>query len=535
MATTAVSASPPDRVITKSELKRHSTEDDCWVQIGNRVLNVSTFKFGHPGGEKILTKYAGQDATEQFYALHRHEVLEKYLGKLQVGVIENGMHEEPSNLGEISEVPFAEHIAWRDYDSPYFTESHIELRESFREWLHVRCRLSGIAEHHENTGERVPDDLMQDMGMRGIHAARLGPGPHLKQWRELVAKDPAATIFGVEVEDFDYFHEQIMHEEMGRLGCGGFIAGVGDGMVIGLPAVNQFGQAWMKADVVPEVLSGRKRISLAITEPQAGSDVANIITTATLSADGTHYLVNGTKKWITGGCHADYFVCAVRTGPAGGGGISILLLERGMEGLETKPIKTAYSAAAGTALVILEDVKVPISHLIGKENNGFMCVMYNFNHERWFICALVMGIIRAIVEETFKWTMQRRAFGKRLADQGVVRQKLAVMISAMEPCAHWLDSITHQMNRMPYEMQGLRLAGTTSLLKYQTTRAAQICADNAVQLWGGRGITKQGMGRYVERFNSQNKLGAILGGSEEILADLGVKMALKAYPNNARL
>ena len=91
----------------------------------------------------------------------------------------------------------------QDYDSPYFTESHIELREKFREWLHVRCRLSGIAEHHENTGERVPDDLMQDMGMRGIHAARLGPGPHLKQWRELVAKDPAATVFGVEVEDFD--------------------------------------------------------------------------------------------------------------------------------------------------------------------------------------------------------------------------------------------------------------------------------------------------------------------------------------------
>ena len=70
--------------------------------------------------------------------------------------------------------------------------------------------------------------------------------------------------------------------------------------------------------------------------------------------------------------------------------------------------------------------------------------------------------------------LQRRAFGKRLADQGVVRQKLAVMIGAMEPCAHWLDSITHQMNRMPYEMQGLRLAGTTSLLKYQTTRTFDI-------------------------------------------------------------
>ena len=78
----------------------------------------------------------------------------------------------------------------------------------------------------------------------------------------------------------------------------------------------------------------------------------------------------------------------------------------------------------------------------------------------------MIGIMRAVFEETFKWSMQRRAFGQRLADQGVVRQKLAAMVGAMEPCHHWLDSITFQMNNMPYNMQGLRLAGTTSLLKY---------------------------------------------------------------------
>lgn len=376
---------------------------------------------------------------------------------------------------------------------------------------------------------------MIEMGTLGIHAARLGPGPHLEQWRRDVVANPAATIFGVAVEDFDYFHEAIMHEEMGRIGCGGFVAGCGDGMCIGLPAVNQFGPDWMKAKVVPEVLSGRKRICLAISEPQAGSDVANMVTTAEKTADGQYFVVSGTKKWITGGMHADYFVTAVRTGGAGGGGISVLLIEREMDGVETRPIKTVYSAAAGTSLVIFESVKIPISNLIGQENGGFMCVMYNFNHERWFICALLTGMIRAIVEETFKWCMQRRAFGKRLADQGVVRLKLAAMIGALEPCSHWMDSITHQMNNMPYEMQSMRLAGTTSLLKYQLTRASSVVADNAVQLWGGRGITKMGMGKFIERFNTGNKLGAILGGSEEILADLGIKMAVKGFPNHARL
>ena len=95
---------------------------------------------------------------------------------------------------------------------------------------------------------------------------------------------------------------------------------------------------------------------------QAGSDVANMITTATKSADGTHYIVNGTKKWITGAMHADYFVTAVRTGDGGQGGISVLLIERGMEGVETRPIKTSYSATAGTALLMLEGRSNPAPH-----------------------------------------------------------------------------------------------------------------------------------------------------------------------------
>ena len=161
--------------------------------------------------------------------------------------------------------------------------------------------------------------------------------------------------------------------------------------------------------------------------------------------------------------------------------------------------------------------------------------MYNFNHERWFIVAYILGSTRAIIEECFKWCMQRKAFGKSLADQGVVRFKLAQMIAALEPCSHWLDSITHQMNNMDYDMQAMRLAGTTSLLKYQATRVAHMVADNTVQLFGGRGITQDGMGRYAERFNVGNKFAAILGGSEEIMADLGIKMAMRNFPRQAKL
>lgn len=98
-----------------------------------------------------------------------------------------------------------------------------------------------------------------------------------------------------------------------------------------------------------------------------------------------------------------------------------------------------------------------------------------------------------------------------------------------------MDAITYQMNKMDYSDQAMRLAGTTSLCKYQITRVANLVADKVVQLFGGRGITRTGMGKYAERFNRVYKFAAILGGSEEIMADLAMRMAIKSFPNQAKL
>lgn len=123
--------------------------------------------------------------------------------------------------------------------------------------------------------------------------------------------------------------------------------------------------------MVPEVLSGRKRICLAITEPYAGSDVANIRTTAKRTPDGKYFIVNGVKKWITNGTFADYFSVAVRTEK----GITMLFIERSDE-IETKAIKTSYSPAAGTSYIIFENVKVPVENILGEEGKGFQVIMY---------------------------------------------------------------------------------------------------------------------------------------------------------------
>ena len=225
-----------------------------------------------------------------------------------------------------------------------------------------------------------------------------------------------------------------------------------------------FGKGDVAKKVVNECLSGDKRICLAISEPSAGSDVANLQTVARKSECGKFYYVSGIKKWITNGTFADYFVTAVRTGGNSIGGVSLLLIERG-EGVETKLMKTTYGSSAGTAYVIFENVKVPVENILGEENGGFQCIMANFNHERWFIVCLMSATSRIVIEECFKWSMQRKVFGKRLMDQPVIRQKFALMIAQSEALQNWLEGITYQMSQMEPNQQFFQLGGPIALLK----------------------------------------------------------------------
>lgn len=232
-----------------------------------------------------------------------------------------------------------------------------------------------------------------------------------------------------------------------------------------------------------------------------------------------------------GGAVADYFTTAVRTSPTG---LSLLLIERG-PGLTTEKIKTSYSSMAGTAFVFYKDVKVPIENLLGEENKGFKCIMANFNHERWGMCCQNLAFSRNVVEECFKWANQRKVFGKKLLQQPVIREKLAKMIAEIEACHNWLENVTYQMTKMSYAEQTKKLAGPIALLKYRITRTAYMVNDEAIQIFGGRAITKSGMGHIIEKNQRAVKFDAILGGSEEIMADLGVRQAIKNFPKTARL
>jgi alkylation response protein AidB-like acyl-CoA dehydrogenase/predicted heme/steroid binding protein len=510
---------------TRDEVEKHNKPDDLWIIIDSKVYDVTRFKDMHPGGVSVFfgEDVAGQDTTEQFYGLHRHEVilLPQY-ARLQIGTIKDSKPVIYGRVtGQLSDVPYAE-PTWLStgYYSPYFKDSHRALQQAMR--VLVDEVILPDARAREDDGKRPTQSVFDKMGELELHAMRLGPGKHLK----------GRTLMGgiVKPEEFDYFHELVITQELTRIGVRGYGDGLLGGMVIGLPPVMNFGSPELKARVMPEVLSGKKFICLAISEAFAGSDVMGLQTTAVKTEDGKHWIVNGTKKWITNGTFADYFTVGCRTED----GFTVILVERG-EGVETKSIKTSYSPTAGTAYITFDNVKVPVENTLGQEGGGVFVMLSNFNHERWVMCCSSARSQRLIVEECMKWTSQRKAFGRPLHSQAVIRAKLADMIARTESVQSWLENVTFQMCNMSYKQQADKLAGQIAFLKMYSTRCAQQTAADAVQMFGGRGITKTGMGANIEHYHRTVPFDALLGGAEDVLGDLGVRQAMRSMPKNARL
>lgn len=497
------------------------------MAINGDVYDVSKFAKNHPGGTPIIEQYAGKDVSTEFHELHRKDVLTKY-AKLKIGRLDTAKEDDIASGTGIFGTPFAEIPAFQGQNSPYYNDSHKRFLLAYRSI--VQKELEPIAESNDLSNEYPDEELMSMLGKNGLMICRMGPG----KWFDDVDTAGVTIPGGVKKEEFDYFHELIAHQEIGRLGRPGFIDSLGTGWLISAPAVYNFGTEEMKRTIGPQLLNGDKWSCLAISEPFAGSDVAGVRTTAQKTPDGKFYIVNGIKKWITEGMYAHYFVTAVRTGGPGNTGMSMLLIERG-EGVETKQIKTTYSKCCGTALVIFNNCKVPVSNLMGPEGNGFKQVMYNFNHERWLIVNNLIGQARGALAETVMWAQQRKIFGKKLIDQPVIRNKLANAGSILESTQAHIESVTYDMKKTKGGAVGPRLAGPIAMMKLRATRAAWDIADDCVQVFGGRGITATGMGGKVEGFKNYVKYAAVYGGSEEIMAELSLKQSLKDYPAHAKL
>ena len=381
-----------------------------------------------------------------------------------------------------------------DFDSarllnPHLTEEHHAWRIQLRRFIDTE--IMPFAEAWDEAGH-IPIELWSKAAAVGL----LGLG-YPTQYGGVPA---------------DSWLAWITQEEMSRIGAGGIPASL---LVhgIGLPPVVNWGSEAMKAAVAPPVIAGEKWISLGITEPGGGSDVANLQTTAV--RDGDHYLVNGSKTYITGGMRASWVSTAVRTGGAGAGGVSMLLIPTDAPGFSRTALNKKQGWwASDTATLYFDDVRVPVENLIGPENHGFKVIMTNFNSERMGMAASMEALARVCLEDAVQWATERTTFGKRLADHQVIRHKIATMKQKI--------NATQAYIRMCYEAieAGQSNAGDIALLKVQASETMEFCAREAMQILGGMGYMR---GNRVERIYREVRVNAIGGGSEEIMRDLAAR------------
>jgi acyl-CoA dehydrogenase len=315
----------------------------------------------------------------------------------------------------------------------------------------------------------------------------------------------------------DIFYQLVLAEEYARCGCGGVQASLNSHM-IALPPLLAAGSDALKRRVLPAVLRGDKIAALAVTEPSGGSDVAALKTTAVRDSD--HYVVNGEKTFITSGMRADFITTAVRTDPQnkGAGGISVLVIDADTPGLTRTELKKMGWWCSDTAHLHFDNCRVPISNLVGIENQGFKTLMNNFNTERLFMAALSYGFAQVCFDEALDWSRQRSTFGQTLSQRQVIRHKLMDMFSQIETARSLVHELAYRIEHKIGD--AAQLVARVAMAKVVATRAMQFCADQSLQILGGMGYMR---GTRSERIYREAKVMMIGGGSEEILKDLAAR------------
>jgi acyl-CoA dehydrogenase len=347
--------------------------------------------------------------------------------------------------------------------------------------------------------------------------------PHALEWeeagefpREMCRKLAEAGLLGVGYpEEFggaggDLSHVLAIQEELVLHGKSvGTVVGIGS-HGIALPPIIRFGSPELQQRVVPRVLSGEWISSLAITEPGGGSDVANLKTRAV--RDGDHYIVNGSKTFITSGTRADIVTTAVRSGGPAHGGVSLLVIEKGTPGFRvSRKLNKMGWWASDTAELSFEDCRVPVANLLGEENAGFVAIMQNFATERLFLAGNCVAIAELAYRESVAYAKEREAFGKSLTGFQVVRHKLADMATRIAAARALTNEAVVRV------LAGEQNFGLCAMAKNTATDMCSFVCDEAVQIHGGYGYMREFV---VERLYRDARLYPIGGGTREVMNEI---------------
>ncbi|PUV25747.1 acyl-CoA dehydrogenase family protein [Sphingobacterium athyrii] len=365
--------------------------------------------------------------------------------------------------------------------------------------------------------------------------------PHIDQWeqqgeidRNIWKKMGDMGFMGLNYPeeygglDLDFYYSLILCEELSYCFSGGFTISALVIQYMSAPYLLKYASEELKERYLKPVIAGDMVSAVAITEPGAGSDVKQIKTTAVRSGD--HYIVNGSKTFITNGYYGDFFITAVKTAPEKGTkGISLLLIERNAAGVSANKINKLGWHASDTAELGFDQVQVPVSNLIGVENEGFSYLMAGLQLERLTAAIHSLATADSALQYTLEYIGQREAFGKKLHDFQAIRHRIAQMAADIATTKAFVYQCCDLQNQGEYAVQDCSIA------KLQASELAVQVVSNCLQLFGGYGFTED---YKIARLYRDVRVGTIIGGTSEIMLEIIAKMTIDKVnyePNKIRL
>ncbi len=375
---------------------------------------------------------------------------------------------------------------------PIFTAEHEELRASVRRF--VEAELAPHVDGWEDAGS-FPDEVFRragELGFLGLHYPEAWGGS---------GGDLAAEIVFV--------------EEVAKAGCGAIAMALSVQTDMATPALGEFGTDDQKERYLRPAIAGTKIAAIAITEPDAGSDVAGISTRAT--RDGDVWRVNGTKLYITNGARADFLTCVVKTdGSAGHAGISLLLVDTDLPGVTvSRKLRKLGMWASDTAEIALDDVAVPAANLIGLEpGHGFAQLMWQLQYERMSGAAACLGYAESVLDETIAYAKERNAFGRPIAGHQVVAHMLADAATELTAARALVYDTAWRI------LQGDYPVAEISMAKKYSAQVFNRLVDTCLQVHGGMGYMHESR---VSRAFRDARLQRIGAGTDEIMNEVIAK------------
>jgi citronellyl-CoA dehydrogenase len=378
--------------------------------------------------------------------------------------------------------------------SLYFTKEHDQVRKAVRDF--VNREINPYVDEWEEKGIAPLHDLFKKMGELGFLGIRYD-----EKWGG---------------EGLDYWYETVVLEECAKINCGGVPMAIAVQSNMATPAINDFGSDYLKKTYLKPALKGDMVAAIAVTEPDAGSDVAALKTFA--QKKGDHYILNGSKTFITNGTQADFLTLLARTSDDSGYHcFSLFVVPTDLPGFKvSKKLDKLGMRSSDTAELYFDDMKIPAENLIGQEGQGFIQQMMQFQHERFSVLPMSYIWARQMIADAVEYLKSRIVFGKPLIKKQVLRHRIA----------KWLTEI-ECLQQLAYHIVNMKMAGQDATLmismsKLKSGGLLTEVADGCLQMYGGMGLMNE---MKISRFYRDSRLISIGGGANEVMSDVIAKLS----------